>query len=332
MKKNSLSLLLNSNLIIENRNMSGNVENAKIPILFLIFNRKDVATQAIRSIREYAPIRLYIAADGPRDTKVGEFEKCEETRQAVLGMIDWPCDVRTLFRNKNLGCAKAVSGAIDWFFDNEEFGIIIEDDIILSQDFYRFAKEMDIRYRSDERVMCINAQYFGQKDVFDTSYTFSTMGNCWGWATWRRAWSKMDLSMSLFPMTTFMKHMRSFGLFRAIMLYFYYWRHDYRLISSGGDISSWATRWNFSIFANDGLAIVPTRNLTINVGMKEGVHYTASDDDLYSHLKLESLPPQIIHPAKVEADCRIRNIENADFLRIRLKGLLKKIKKHQIHR
>lgn len=306
--------------------------NSKIPVLFLIFNRKDVAIEALKSIREYQPCRLYIAADGPRPSKAGEKEKCEETRSAVLDMIDWPCEVKTLFRDNNLGCAKAVSGAIDWFFKSEEFGVIVEDDIILSQDFYRFAAEMDERYRDNNRVMCINAQYFGPKEKFKTSYIFSTMGNCWGWATWRRAWKHMDLNMSLFPSTSFRQYTKAFGLFRATMLYLYYWRHDYRLISSGGDISSWATRWNFNIFANNGLAIVPTKNLTINVGMNEGAHYSATDDDLYSHLKLEYLPTTIAHPDKVEADRNIRDIESSDFFRIRWEGLIKKFKNLQFHR
>ena len=159
----------------------------------------DVAIEALKSIRKYQPSRLYIAADGPRRHKPGEKEKCETTRMAVLNMIDWPCEVKTLFRDNNLGCANAVSQALDWFFESEEFGVIVEDDIILSQDFYRFAAEMNERYKDNNRVMCINAQYFGSEDLFKTSYIFSSMGNCWGWATWRRAWKYMDLSMALFP-------------------------------------------------------------------------------------------------------------------------------------
>lgn len=191
---------------------------------------------------------------------------------------------------------------------------------------------MDERYRDDERVMCVNAQYYGPKETFKTSYTFSRMGNCWGWATWRRAWRHMDLSMSLFPKTSLKKHVKAFGLFRGIMLYYYYWRHDFRLISSGGDISSWATRWNFNIFANNGLTIVPTRNLTINVGMAGGVHYTDTDGDLYSHLKLENLDFPLDHPTEIKADRRIRSIENDDFLRIRLSGVSKKFKTGKLHR
>lgn len=304
--------------------------NPKVPLLFLIFNREDVALEAMKSIREYKPDKLYIAADGPRTSKVGEKEKCDKVRQSVLDMIDWDCEVFTLFRQNNLGCAKAVSGALDWFFENEDFGIIIEDDIILSQDFYRFAAEMNKKYHDEEKVMCVNAIYLGKEKEFNTSYVFSTMGNCWGWATWRRAWQHMDLSMSLFPRTSLKKHIKAFGLLRGIMLYFYYWKHDYKLISSGGDISSWATRWSFNIFANDGLVITPTVNMVINSGFngQEGTHYSSNDEDLYSFLRLGSLPERISHPDCTLPNRKMRKIESSDFKRIRIKGFFKKLKRH----
>lgn len=303
-----------------------------LPILFLIFNRKDLSQQSFKSIQDYRPDTLYIAADGPRINKVGDKEACEDTRKAILKMIDWPCDVKTLFRNENLGCAKAVSSAIDWFFENEEFGVIIEDDILLSPDFYVFAKVIDARYRNDNKIMCINAQCLCRKLIMKNSYSFSTMSSPWGWATWRRAWARMDMSMQLFPRNSLKKHIKSFGFTRGLLLYFYYWRHDYKIITSGGDISSWATRWAFNIFANNGLVVVPSKNLALNVGCtgQNGTHYNSDDEDLYPYLKLEKLPNEISHPSKIEPDKMLRKIENKDFIRIRFKGILKKIRKYKI--
>ena len=93
------------------------MENKKVPILFLIFNRKETALLSFEPIRQYRPERLYIAADGPRGTVFGEKEKCIETRNAILSRIDWNCKVETMFRDKNLGCTDAVYGGISWFFE-----------------------------------------------------------------------------------------------------------------------------------------------------------------------------------------------------------------------
>ncbi len=97
------------------------------PILFIIFNRPETTKKVFETIRNAKPKKLFIAADGPRDKKTGEKELCEETRK-ITSQIGWDCEVKTLFREKNLGCGKAVSEAINWFFDNVEEGIILEDD------------------------------------------------------------------------------------------------------------------------------------------------------------------------------------------------------------
>ena len=107
-------------------------------VLFLVFNRLDTTKQVFEAIREAKPPRLYIAADGARETKAGEAEKVTAVRDFILKNIDWECDIKTLFREENLGCKYAVSGAIDWFFDNEEMGIILEDDCLPSQSFFGF--------------------------------------------------------------------------------------------------------------------------------------------------------------------------------------------------
>lgn len=313
------------------------MENSReVPVLVLIFNRKEISVQAMQPIRAYKPHRLYIAADGPRASKSGEKDKCEQTRKAVLECVDWPCDVHTLFRDENLGCADAVNSAVSWFFEHEEFGIVCEDDIVFGQDFFRLCEELGERYRNDDRIMSINSQFIGDrtKSGIKESYVFSSVPTSWGWASWRRAWAKMDMSMNLYPSVPFRRYVKAYGLFRAFFMKYYYWRHDYRLISSGGSISSWATRWCFNVLAHNGLAIVPTYNLSLNEGFTgtDGAHYTVDDDNLYDYVKMESLPVALVHPEKVEADKRLRVIESRDFLRIRIYGLLKKLRTYKFRR
>ena len=99
----------------------------KTAVLFLLFNRPNTTAQVFEKIRQIKPQRLYIASDGPREGYDGEIEKVTKARE-IATKIDWPCEVKTLFRDKNLGCKKGVSSAITWFFEQEEQGIILEDD------------------------------------------------------------------------------------------------------------------------------------------------------------------------------------------------------------
>ena len=109
-------------------------EKFRTPVLFLVFNRPDTTQRVFEAIREAQPPRLYIAADGARTDRPGESQIVEEVRK-IASDVDWPCDVKTLFREQNLGCKYAVSGAITWFFEHEEQGIILEDGAFLIHHF-----------------------------------------------------------------------------------------------------------------------------------------------------------------------------------------------------
>ena len=105
-----------------------NPPNALItPVLLIVFNRLNTTKHAFQAIRQAKPSIFYIAADEKRTNKVGEIEKVKAVRDYIMQNIDWKCEVKTLFRKENLG-KYAVSGAISWFFENEEEGIILEDD------------------------------------------------------------------------------------------------------------------------------------------------------------------------------------------------------------
>ena len=91
----------------------------KTAVLFIVFNRTDTTKQVFEAIRKAKTPRLYVAADGPRADKPGEAEKVEQVRR-IATHVDWECEVKTLFRDKNMGCRVAVSSAISWFFENED--------------------------------------------------------------------------------------------------------------------------------------------------------------------------------------------------------------------
>ena len=98
-----------------------------IPILVLIFKRPDLTQLVFDQIREIKPKQLFISADGARSHKEGEAEQVAATRK-IFEAVDWDCEVKTLYREENLGCRNAVSGGINWFFEHVEHGIILEDD------------------------------------------------------------------------------------------------------------------------------------------------------------------------------------------------------------
>jgi GT2 family glycosyltransferase len=165
--------------------MKNSLETA---ILILLFNRPETTIRVFDKISQIKPQRLYIASDGPRKNFDGEKEKVKKVRE-IATRVDWPCEVKTLFRNENLGCKKGVSSAITWFFEQEEQGIILEDDCVPNLDFFTFCESLLDRYAEDERVSVITGNNFqNNKWRGDASYYFSKYNHCWGWASWRRSW------------------------------------------------------------------------------------------------------------------------------------------------
>ena len=170
--------------------------HTKTPVAIIIFNRYENAHSVLQQIRKAEPKELFIIADGPRKNREGEYEKCQKAR-SIADEVDWQCSVHKIFSEENLGCAKRVVSGLNEVFSKVEQAIIFEDDCIPDLSFFRFADEMLERYESDGRIMLVsgNNKCFAKEPVKE-SYFFSKQCQIWGWATWRRAWNKMDLSMS----------------------------------------------------------------------------------------------------------------------------------------
>ena len=267
------------------------------PVLFMIFNRPDTTQKVFNAIRQAKPKQLFIVADGPREGKEGEKEKCERVRK-IIEQVDWDCKVKTLFRDKNFGCKIAVSSAIDWFFENVEEGIILEDDCLPSQSFFWFCQELLKYYRDDMRVMHISGDNFQFGRIRgEGSYYFSKYTHVWGWATWRRAWKYYDVNMKSFEV--FKTESQINNIF-PIKQQQKYWMKIFQSVYDG-KIDTWDYIWAYTCFTNNGLCVLPNVNLVSNIGFsREGLH-TKDGNSIFSKMKVEEIT-EIIHPKFVLAD------------------------------
>lgn len=257
------------------------------PILFIIFNREDIAWRSFQTIRDARPTKLYIASDGPRNE--AESKVVESTRHRILNAVDWQCEVKTLFQDENLGCGKGVYTAISWLFQNEEYGIILEDDCIASPTFFPFAEEMLVEYQTDERIgMIAGYNRFELRD-YPYSYLFSRFKSCWGWATWRRAWENMDFNMDW----------RDTPYSESVIANSGYhhrdadkWNFELKCIDNK-IVSAWDWQWFFSLARQNQLCIYPALNQVSNVGNDANATHTS-----FSHIECpyKDLTFPILHP------------------------------------
>ncbi len=236
----------------------------EVPILILIFNRKDKTRVLFEKLREIKPKYLFISADGPRKEKKGERGKCKATRE-IFEQVDWDCKVKKLYRDENLGCKNAVYGGISWFFEQVEQGIILEDDCIPDNSFFPFCEILLEKYKDNPRIAHITAHNPLPKSPNKNSYFFSKQVLVWGWATWRESWKQIDIEMN--QLETFIQQGRleEYSSYKPAQDYIL----DKWQSVRNGTLNSWAYPWAFSCFLNNTLAIIPSQNLINNIGFDE---------------------------------------------------------------
>jgi hypothetical protein len=272
------------------------------PILFIVFNRPETTRQVFESIRKAKPKRLYVSADGARADKPGEQERCAEVR-SIATAVDWDCEVKTLFRPSNLGCKNAVAGGISWFFENEEEGIVIEDDVLPVDSFYSFCSELLAKYRHESRIASIGAcNLIADKHAKDeNSYTFIGHNHVWGWASWRRAWKQNDLQLESWPSWD-----AAGGLlnhFKGDRCATEYWRAIFNRARNGLGPNTWDYQWMLSGWMANSLTIMPATNMVQNLGFGDlGTNTTKGQPGFLTRNPAADIAGPLVHPGQIKVD------------------------------
>ncbi len=291
------------------------------PVLLLVFNRPEQTRQVFDQIRQVRPRQLFVAADGPRPGHAGDAAGCAEARR-IVEQVDWTCDVRTRFLDENLGCARAVSSGITWFFDQVEQGIILEDDCLPSLSFFGFCQTLLDHYRDDTRVMHISGSNFqAGRRRGDGSYYLSRQPLIWGWATWRRAWKYYDLEMKTFP--AFKSQNQIANIFDDFIIRKYRTFHFDRLYRSPRP-TTWDFMWSYTVYSQNGLCVSPNVNLVSNIGFGENSTHTANRRDMHAMLP-RGESGAVVHPTFMIANRAADLYTLRNHQRYSIHGILYKI-------
>lgn len=243
-----------------------------VAICFIIFNRPDTTEIVFQQIRAIKPKKIYVISDAARNE--AEKEIVQRTRAIVEDNVDWECEVIKNYAQINMGCGPRVSSGISWVFEREEELIILEDDCVPDQSFFYFAQEMLEKYKNDERIMYITGDNFHKDIVIHDSYDFVKIGWIWGWATWKRAWSKYDFQFSHWK-----RDRETVRRFYNKDEYEVFARDLDSLIEKG--MYTWDYQWQYCCAINGGLCIVPKVNLVNNIGFRPDATHTKTANPYY---------------------------------------------------
>lgn len=301
----------------------------QVPVLFLVFNRPQHTRVSLERIRMAQPAKLYIHCDAARPDHPGDAEKVAEVRALIQEKVDWACEVKTLYRTENQGLRAGVGGALNWFFDLEPYGIVLEDDCVPDLTFFPFCGELLEYYLHDEQIMHIGCSNLAEEYTRESgdSYVFSRFSFVWGWAGWRRAWKKMSIDLEGLDEFEQSGMIGNLIKNRGAQIYM----TDKFRVTQRRENQSWAYAWFYSILKNNGLCIVSSINLVQNVGVGESGATHTTKQNKKAQLEARSIRFPLKHPANrdpnPQLEQRFFHLSQKSRLRLRAWLLLRKLRK-----
>jgi len=257
------------------------------PVLFLGFNRQDLASTVLERLRECGVKRLYVALDGPRSGNASDLELCTSMK-ALIDEIDWADEKVVLERSENLGCGRAVSSAISWFFEHVDHGIIVEDDCLPDPTFFAFCEEMLIRYENKQDVWSVAGTSLIPDHLKSSqSHFFSKYSGIWGWATWRRAWETYSYDLSCLNARDWSEVVDQEcdnPVERR------YWLHILEMMLKG-QIDTWDFQVQFCSWRANAVHVTSSVNLVQNLGFRSDATHTINSSSLADRSVRGNLPP-----------------------------------------
>ncbi len=231
------------------------------PIVLFTYNRLEHTRQTIEALKANvyaAESRLFIFSDAPKN------EQAEPAVQAVrdyLHSVDGFKEIQIIQRDENWGLARNIMDGVTSIVNRYGKIIVLEDDIVTSKWFLKYMNDALKIYKNEPRVMEISG-YQPAIDKEDLSETFFLhFGDCWGWATWARAWAFFERNPEQLMQEFSDEDIYHFN-FEGAMDFWSQVVQNY-----DGKLYTWAVFWQASIMRRNGLMLATRDSLTDNVGL-----------------------------------------------------------------
>jgi hypothetical protein len=272
------------------------------PVVLIAFNRPGVTSRNLEVLREVKPSHLFLVVDGPRRHHPDDIHLCAAVRE-VLNAVDWPCEVRRRYAERNIGLEANVELGLDWVFGHVEKAIVLEDDCVPDESFFVYCEELLERYAEVKRVWQIAGDNHGVPQALfgGASYDFSTWASVWGWATWSDRWKAhravfdrdhagaADRTVTMPPHRVVPAGPRPGSLVTDAAR-----RHfEFVADSTDGDLYGWDHHWWVTIMSEGGLSATPALNIVENDGFSEGATHTRAKKEATHAV---AMPMPLTHP------------------------------------
>jgi hypothetical protein len=257
---------------------------APAPVVLFAYARPDHLARTLAALRRNrlaAETVLYVYSDAAKDAR---HQPGVAAVRALVRDITGFAAVHCIEREHNFGLARSVIEGVTSVLGHAEQVIVLEDDLEVSEHFLEYMNAALALYADDEQVASVHGYIYPVGQALPESF-FLRGADCWGWATWRRAWAHFNPDGQ-----QLLEQLERRGLTHAFDLdgaypYTRMLRHQI-----AGRNNSWAIRWHAACFLKDMLTLYPGCSLVRNIGNDDSGTHSATNRDFDVELADRPLP------------------------------------------
>jgi hypothetical protein len=275
-------------------------------VLIITYARPEGVRRLLHSCVESEIESVYISLDGPKDSKVVSIQT---SILQVVSEFSSRLNISVSRLDSNYGVGVGVIKALDWFFQNVDQGVILEDDLQVSPDFLPF-----IFSCLEDDSLSGKVKMISGTRVFPTGYnglSTSYYPMIWGWGTWARSWQVMRQAI-IEPKKLSSKYLLSPE--------YWFWRIGADRVLNGS-VDTWDTPLAYEFFTKKWLCAYPPVNLVSNLGFDAVAAHTTSQIFPLG-LPLEELLLQNLDLKRIELDTAYTKKLRNDLFKVRRRHLL----------
>ncbi len=291
-------------------------DTALAPVVVFAYARADHLQRTIESLLanpEAANTDVIFFCDAAKQP--AHEPKVDAVRTYVDGVQGFRC-VRRVYRESNYGLARSVIEGVTQVLAEHDHVIVLEDDLLVSPHFLRYMNNALARYESEPRVASIHGYCYPVGEPLPQTF-FLEGADCWGWATWSRAWAHFEPDGA-----KLLEQLRARKLTRAFDLDGQYPYTQMLQDQVAGRNSSWAIRWHAACFLKGLLTLYPGHSLVENIGNDaSGTHCESTDrfSQALASAPVDVFAATAVEPSRAGRDAFVRffRAQNPPWLRAR---------------
>ena len=281
------------------------------PVVLFVYNRPIHTSKTLEALKNNvgaSEITLYIFQDGLKqnasEAQRQEYSKVKE----IIRSQNW-CEKAIIYEAEtNLGLAHSVIKGVTFVVNKHGRVIVLEDDIVTSSTFLKFMNASLEKYKTEPSVSCISGYIYPLSNQKDELF-FIKGADCWGWATWDRAWNKLDTNAASLLLKLEEKNLTYDFDFFDTYPYLEMLRQQINK-----QIDSWAICWYASAYLANMYTLYPSKSLVLNIGI-DGTGTHSGTSDLWGTEAVDFMPST--YPKEIKESIEAKKLIAAHFKSIR---------------